>query len=596
MHGGRSPAVVAAVLRPLSRTADPPLPPDRAHRGDARARTRRRQTGPVHARSALFDLYGDHLRDRAAARRRSPPWSGCSPRSGSPRRPCAPPCRGWSGRAGSTRCRCRPGRATALTAARQYHGSSEAGEPHLPRRRPELGRPLAPAGRRARADERQPASASAAGLAFLGYGQLADAHLGRAAAVAGGWTGCSRPTGVRAERVHRARTTATVTDGAWSAGPGTSTRWRRRTRAGWPTRARCVAGARHATGRPSRRSRPAASSCTSGASSCSPTRGSPASCCRRTGRVTAPRSSSRPRPSGCGPAADRFVDSCLSRLGLTPPRAWQPARWSSTIPVACISAYAVVGPTNAKPRALQLLGHRGRLRRGRRQVGRVVSRRRPRCGRARTTTAARTAPRAARPRPARCARAAAILARLRTMPASASSRASSAGAEGGHRGDREAGERRAERRPLAQDREPGQPRLERLEGQPLEQRVVALERPAPLGVVVGDVLGRAGAPRAARQPVRRRPRRRRPAHRGPPGELALAAGAARSAPRRATAGLTTGQPARPTAPSGRSSSSRQTNRDRPPRQREHLEDARAPRTRSPVCRTTHAVRRLPLGR
>src|SRR5690606_6637320 len=31
---------------------------------------------------------------------------------------------------------------------------------------------------------------------------------------------------------------------------------------------------------------------------------------------------------------------------------WQAARWSSTMPVACIRAYAVVGPTNRKPRRL----------------------------------------------------------------------------------------------------------------------------------------------------------------------------------------------------------------------------------------------------
>src|SRR5262249_61894035 len=59
-----------------------------------------------------------------------------------------------------------------------------------------------------------------------------------------------------------------------------------------------------------------------------------------------------------------------------------------------------------------------------------------------------------------------------------------------------------ERRPLAQDGQPGQPGLERLQGHPLEQRVVTAQLDAPLLIVVGDVLGRAAAPGAAHPPIR----------------------------------------------------------------------------------------------
>ena len=50
---------------------------------------------------------------------------------------------------------------------------------------------------------------------------------------------------------------------------------------------------------------------------------------------------------------------------------------------------------------------------------------------------------------------------------------------------------------IAQDGDPGQPGLERLEADPLEQGVVPVQRRAPLLVVVGDVLRRAVRPRAA---------------------------------------------------------------------------------------------------
>ena len=190
---------------------------------------------------------------------------------------------------------------------------------------------------------------------------------------------------------------------------------------------------------------------------------------------------------------------------------WQPTRWSSTRPQACISAYIVVGPTKTKPARLERLGQR----RATPAVGAGTSddpRRPRRRGRsARTTRAARSRrprprPRAGRPRPARWSIVAATLARLRTMPASSISRSTSRSSNAATARDREAGEGRAERRPLAQDREPGQPGLERLQGQPLEEPVVAVHRPAPLVVVVGR-----GSPASTppRRSGRARPRRRR---------------------------------------------------------------------------------------
>src|SRR5699024_4918420 len=54
---------------------------------------------------------------------------------------------------------------------------------------------------------------------------------------------------------------------------------------------------------------------------------------------------------------------------------------------------------------------------------------------------------------------------------------------------------------LPQDRQPRQPRLEGLEAQPLEDRLVAAYRAAPFGVVVGDVLRGAEAPGTAQPAV-----------------------------------------------------------------------------------------------
>src|SRR5690606_3219818 len=65
----------------------------------------------------------------------------------------------------------------------------------------------------------------------------------------------------------------------------------------------------------------------------------------------------------------------------------------------------------------------------------------------------------------------------------------------------EAREHLAEPRPLAQDRDPRQPRLEALETHLLEQRAVAVQRYAPLFVVITGILGVVADPRAARAAV-----------------------------------------------------------------------------------------------
>ena len=121
---------------------------------------------------------------------------------------------------------------------------------------------------------------------------------------------------------------------------------------------------------------------------------------------------------------------------LSPPRRsrgtyarWQPRRWSSTTPHACIAAYMVVGPTKAKPIRLSSL-----LSATDSGVCDAIS---SRCrGRARRFEGANDQKRASRaPSPALCRRStsarafcsvASILRRFLTMPASAMSRSTSA--------------------------------------------------------------------------------------------------------------------------------------------------------------------------
>src|SRR5581483_10029911 len=69
-------------------------------------------------------------------------------------------------------------------------------------------------------------------------------------------------------------------------------------------------------------------------------------------------------------------------------------------------------------------------------------------------------------------------------------------AEAGDRVRVEPGERRAEGLPLAQDRQPGEARLEALEAEPLVQPALVAHRPPPLLVVVGVVRRVGGLPAA----------------------------------------------------------------------------------------------------
>src|SRR5262249_46215581 len=66
----------------------------------------------------------------------------------------------------------------------------------------------------------------------------------------------------------------------------------------------------------------------------------------------------------------------------------------------------------------------------------------------------------------------------------------------------EAVERAAEVLALAQDRQPGETRLEGLEDEPLIEPHLVVQGPAPLTVVVVDVFGCAQRPEAARPAVR----------------------------------------------------------------------------------------------
>ena len=71
------------------------------------------------------------------------------------------------------------------------------------------------------------------------------------------------------------------------------------------------------------------------------------------------------------------------------------------------------------------------------------------------------------------------------------------GSEAGDGLDLEIGEGGAEALPLAQDREPGEPRLEALQAELLEEAPIVGDRPPPFAVVVGPVQLVAGAPPAA---------------------------------------------------------------------------------------------------
>ena len=156
------------------------------------------------------------------------------------------------------------------------------------------------------------------------------------------------------------------------------------------------------------------------------------------------------------------------------------------MPTACCRAYIVVGPTKTKPWRLSALASAadsGVC------AGRSPHHERRLAAAARTTTAAGRA----RPRPRRrssrsAARALAIaastLARLRTIPASASSLARSASPNPATAGIEKPGEAARKAGRLRRMVNHDNPELERLQGEPLKQRVIAPERAPPLRVVV----------------------------------------------------------------------------------------------------------------
>jgi hypothetical protein len=65
----------------------------------------------------------------------------------------------------------------------------------------------------------------------------------------------------------------------------------------------------------------------------------------------------------------------------------------------------------------------------------------------------------------------------------------------------EASKRLAEVLSLAEDRQPTEASLKTLEADLLEEPRVVMDRPAPLGVVIGGIVRGAGPPPATRAPV-----------------------------------------------------------------------------------------------
>ena len=177
------------------------------------------------------------------------------------------------------------------------------------------------------------------------------------------------------------------------------------------------------------------------------------------------------------------------------------------------------------------------------------------------------------------------------MPASFRSRSTSRVVEPGHRVDVEAGERAAEVLALAQDRQPRQARLERLEGDAFEEGDVAVHGSTPLGVVVLDVVGRRQAPRAPHQPVvddgRSRSRPRSGSGLGL-GEAPRAWLQRASGPRGRSRDARPARPARPSTPIGSSNDSDHTKRVRSPGSSSSSK-VPVPLTTRPVCSTSQRV-------
>ena len=225
-------------------------------------------------------------------------------------------------------------------------------------------------------------------------------------------------------------------------------------------------------------------------------------------------------------------------------------------------------------------GDRGRG--GRRHVG--EGGRRACGGSARTTRAPRRdrRRRAAAARRAALVIAARIFSRLRTIPASAISRATSRSSNCATTSASKPAKASRNAGALAQDGQPGQAGLERLEGEALEQRGLAVDRRPPLVVVVVEVVGGAAGPGAAPEPVGPdhdagviqggsppgprppRPWRRRPGRTstGSPGRPALASRRPRAGGRRTSSSVQCSAAPAPPAP-GSTDTSAQPSSSRP---------------------------------
>ena len=255
----------------------------------------------MRARSALFDVYGDHLRARgdqapvAALVRLLAPVGIAAP----------------AVRTAISRMVVQDWLAPVLTPRRPGLPRHRAGDPP-PRRggrpgstaagRPRVGRQLAPRG----ASSTQPAARTAharlrAELGFMGTPSSPTAS-GSARSPAASW-----PRSWRRRAPGRGHARADASTPPRPA-PGTS---RLRTAYDtWLADGRRAGRAAHAgpTRTPTRRpSRPGSTWSTSGASSSSPTRGCPTSCCRRTGRAAAAAELFASEATRLEPGADRFV-------------------------------------------------------------------------------------------------------------------------------------------------------------------------------------------------------------------------------------------------------------------------------------------------
>ena len=198
-----------------------------------------------------------------------------------------------------------------------------------------------------------------------------------------------------------------------------------------------------------------------------------------------------PADSAVGADAMRYVSSQAPRLTRrsTSSLTQQPSRWSFTIPTACMNGVHRRRADEAPAAAAQLLAQRGRFGRTReRPQGGPIEPLGPR-RRVRRRSATRR-PRASLPPPAARSPAGVVehrfdLAAVADDAGVAEQALDVGGAEARDRLGVEVGEGAAEVLALAQDRQPGQARLEALEAELLEQVAVVGRGAAPLVVVVG---------------------------------------------------------------------------------------------------------------